>query len=710
MYITARERLILEILLSGAEKVTVKSLARELDVSVRTIHRDLKEIERLLKEYSLDLLKKPGVGIRLAGEKEKVEKLKSALFQQSHQDYTPGERQTIILCSLLEAKDPIKIMALANDVHVTMATISHDLTKLEDVLEKFDLSLVRKRGYGVEVAGSESAKRKAMRSLIAENVDEVEFLSLIRENIQNKTKQTAQTTKLISERLLGLIEKKKLLLVEKVVDEMNRKLPYSLADSAYIGLVVHLTLAIERILQGENIEMDSTYLQSLQSSPEYELAKEAAGKLTEVFGVDIPEAETGFITMHLQGAKLRYGREYPIEEDRYPLAVKTKKLIHFVEKELGYKLINQASLFQGLLTHLKPAFYRIKQNMGISNPMLSKIKEDYSELFEIVKKAADAIFTDVSVPDEEIGYLVMHFGSALLRNEGNRDLKALIVCSSGIGTSKMLATRISQEIPEIKKLANVSAFELHQADPDKFDLIISTIPLPNLEAEHLVASPMLTREETEKIRTYIQERIRNKDHSRGKKFISQKEAPSRELEQTLGNLQKVYRYTETMMKVLEGFYVSPLKDAGSIQEGLEEACFSLWNEGVIQDQEKVVRALLEREKHGGLGIPGTRLALFHTRSDQVIRPSFTVYQLEKLFSVKAMDQSDVRVDILLLLLAPRDYSSQGLEVLSYISSILIENGDSITLFESADDRSISAYLSAQFEQFFYEKISELRSV
>ncbi|MBA4603801.1 BglG family transcription antiterminator [Thermoactinomyces mirandus] len=703
MYITARERLILETLLSATEKVTVQNLAKELDVSVRTIHRDLKEIERLLKDFRLRLLKKPGVGIRLAGEQERIEELISVLFQQSHQDFTPGERQTMILCSLLEAKDPVKLVALANDLHVTMATISNDLTKLEDELKKFDLSLVRKRGYGVEIIGSESAKRKAMR--IAENVDEVQFLSLIRENIQNKTRRA---TELVSERLLGLIEKKKLLLVEKVVDEMNRKLPYSLADSAYIGLVVHLTLAIERIMQGENIEIDPTYLRGLQNSYEYEMAKKVADQLATVFHVDIPKAEIGYITMHLQGAKLRQDREYPIEEERYPLAIKAKKLIHYVEKELNCKLLNQASLFQGLLTHLKPALYRIQRNMGISNPMLAKIKEDYGQLFDVVKKGTEAIFKNVSVPDEEIGYLVMHFGSALLRDQYSKGLKALIICSSGIGTSKMLATRIRQEIPEIKKLTILSAFQLHQVNPDEFDLIISTIPLPNLQADYLVASPMLSKEEAEKIRTYIQEKI--KDYSPHKPFKGQKRVPSRKTGQTLENLQKIQRYTEAMIQVLEGFHVSLSKDVETIREGLEEACFHLWNRGVIREQEKVLHALLEREHHGGLGIPDTRLALFHTRSDQVIRPSFTVYRLKKPLPVKAMDQSEIKAASLMLLLAPLDYSRQGLEVLSYISSILIENEESISLFESGNARSIYAYLSARFESFFHEKISELRSV
>ncbi|GAA3330954.1 hypothetical protein GCM10020331_085550 [Ectobacillus funiculus] len=69
------------------------------------------------------------------------------------------------------------------------------------------------------------------------------------------------------------MEKKKLLIVEKAIEEANEDLAYSMADSAYIGLVVHLALAMERILQGENIAIDPSYLDELRAEPEYEVAE-----------------------------------------------------------------------------------------------------------------------------------------------------------------------------------------------------------------------------------------------------------------------------------------------------------------------------------------------------------------------------------------------------------------------------------------------------
>lgn len=295
-------------------------------------------------------------------------------------------------------------------------------------------------------------------------------------------------------------------------------------------------------MQGENIEMDPVHLNRLKNTPEYAFARQLIARLQTVFRLSIPEAEVGYITMHLQGARLRHDQEYRIEEEDYPVLLWTKKLIRFVEEELNCRLSDQTSLVQGLISHLKPALTRIRRNMKITNPMLPKIMEDYRDLFAVVKKGMAAVFPDVSVPDEEIGYLVMHFGSALL-NKQDQDLHALIICSSGIGTSKMLETRIRQEIPEIKNLTNRSVFEIDQEDPEAFDLIISTIQLPYFQENYLVVSPILTRDEVEKIRACIREKRRKKRQGFKPSSGRPDPAPSQKLEQTVSNMQKIHQYS-----------------------------------------------------------------------------------------------------------------------------------------------------------------------
>ncbi|GGE29665.1 transcriptional regulator MtlR [Pullulanibacillus camelliae] len=706
MYISARERIILDILLSAEDDTTIKQLADALDVSERTIHRDLKGSETVLEQFNITLVKKAGVGIRLVGDPEDINALKLMLYKQSHNEYTPEERQTILLCSLLEAVEPMKLVSLANDLHVTIVTISHDLTRLEEQLQDYGLQVVRKRGYGVELVGEERAKRRVMSDMLARHMDEVEFLSLIRKNIQHKP--TAQTDS-ISEKLLGLVEREKLVIVERVIEEINNELDYFIADSAYIALVVHLGLAIERILQGENIKIDKSYLESLKITPEYKIANRIIAKLEKVFQIDIPEAEIGYITMHLQGAKLRYEYEYMVESTHLQTAAKAKQLIDYVEARLNTPLGDDYSLFQGLITHLTPALYRVQQDMRIHNPLLEKIKEDYQMLFDIIRNGAEEVFPDLTIPDEEIGFLVLHFGSALLSHQRQEQLQALVICSSGIGTSKILSTRIKQEIPEISHLRNVSLFELQQIDTSAYDIIISTIRLPEFDEEgYILVSPILTKEETERIKAFIHGKAKGVQlaevvtdsgpkiyYSNVKGFVTSLEASQ--------------HYAEAIVSVLKSFTLETFEKETTTKAVLTRACSQLLEAGMITDEEQVVRALLERERLGGLGIPNTRLALFHARSHQIGQPVFRSLYTQKPLDLKGMDGKDVEVDHLLLLLAPEETSKQTLEVLSLISAIIIESKESIALFESDNQQLMLSFLSMQLEKFYHEKIQEMRN-
>ncbi|WP_210367115.1 BglG family transcription antiterminator [Bacillus sp. REN3] len=707
MYISARERQLLEILLTEKEETTVKDLADRIGVSGRTVHRDLKNIEDILMEYELALQKKSGVGVQISGNPEKIRQLELFLFNLFHTEYTPDERQTIILCELLETKGPVKLLGLANDLNVTIATVSADLSKLEDRLQPFGLSLIRKRGYGVELEGDEAGKRRAMRNLISKYLDEAEILSMARESIKKRSTQHINT---ISERLLGLVEKKKLLIVEKIVESIMQELPFSMADSAYIGLIVHLSLAVERIQKGEGISINHSYMKIQQSSKEYRFAEKIVAQLEQVFNIKMPKAEIAYITMHLKGAKLRHDHEYLIEESSLQVAIKAKNLIDLVEKRIETDLSANRSLFEGLVIHLKPAMYRIKHGMGISNPLAEKIKMDYPELFLIVKQAAEQVFTKYHVPDEEIGYLVMHFGAAVISRRESANFKTLVICSSGIGTSKMLLTRLQEEFPELKDVQNASVMEFKKTEPSDFELIISTIPIPDYEKEYIIVSPMLTRGEIAKVRTFINKyKILNSSKKRFA-FPLEEQANLKNPHNFIRGMRTLQKYTGTIAAILEGFELAEIRERKTTEEILFRAVQGLAEKQTVSETAAIVDALIRREKLGGLGIPGTSMALYHTRSHEIIQPSFTIYSLENPIVTAGMDGVKMNVKFLLLMLSPQESSEEALEVLSHLSSLLIESKESIALFESNDEEKIAAYLSSRFKEFIDGKIKHIRSV
>lgn len=707
MYISARERQILEILLTKNDEMTVKDLADQLGVSARTVHRDLKNVEDILKEYELWLQKKSGVGVQIAGEPNKVQELEMFLFNLFRTEYTPDERQTIILCELLESKGPVKLVGLANDLNVTIATVSADLTKLEERLHSSGLSLIRKRGYGVEIEGEEGAKRRAMRHLISEYLDESDILSFARENIQKRSTQHINS---ISERLLGLVEKQKLVTVEKIVESIIQELPFAIADSAYIGLVVHLALAVERIQKGEGITINQAYLDNQFDSKEYKFAERIVAELEQVFKIQIPQAEVAYITMHLKGAKLRHDNEYIAEDSSYQVAIKTRSLIEFVGKQIGLDLSGNRSLFEGLIVHLKPAIYRIKQKMGISNPLLDKIKQDYPELFSMVKEAVRQTFREFDVPDEEIGYLVMHFGAVLLGVKDIGNVKALVICSSGIGTSKMLVTRLQKEFPELKQVKNVSVMEFKKMETDEYSLIISTIPIVDSELDYILVSPILNKEEIERVRSYINEQIMVKSSEKDFNVAFRDRESKKPAATLIKELSIIQEYAHTIETILKGFKLEELHSLQTTKEILDYAIKELFEKNKIANIESVIEAVIEREQLGGLGIPETKMALFHTRNRHVLEPCFSIYTVATPIEVAGMDGISMEMESFILMLSPEDASERVLEVLSYLSTLFIESEENISVFQSSNQDRIEALLSGRFDQFFDEKLKELRSV
>ncbi|WP_449355130.1 BglG family transcription antiterminator [Virgibacillus natechei] len=693
LYIAGRERKVIELLINHTEGITVKEMADALEVSTRTIHRDLKNSERILFEHNLELLKKTGVGVRIIGTKQDINHLKLALSSTKSLEFTPDERRAVILSTLLEANEPIKLFALARDLRVTVATISHDLDVLEEALAANHLYLIRRRGYGVKIEGDEKDKPAAISNLITQYMDPFEFVSVLKENIQKKSGPQLNT---ISGRLLGLVNPDKLSMIESRVEQTRDELPYALADSAHIGLVVHLALAIERLRKGDTINIDSAYLKQMEGTKGYAIAKKMIRDLEISLDMEIPDDEIGYITMHLMGAKLRHDEHYLMEDSSIDTARKAKELIDYVSTKLDIDLTENSALLNDLVTHLKPTIYRMKQGMNISNPMIDEIERDYGDLFQLIARGTAEIFPDTPFPRDEIGYLVLHFASVLLQSEKKVDLRALVICSSGIGTAKILATKLMQHVPEIKHVDNKSLFDLDASQIEAYDLTVSTIPLKEFEGDYILASPMLTKAEVHRIKKAIRQ-----------KKLTPKAVPKTEVKETTDTILQIeamQNYSRTILQLLNTFHVSEIAEKQTIEGILRSICMELENSQKIGNEEAVLEKLLKREQASGLGIPGTTLALYHTRSGDVKSPSFTIYSLSHPIMIKGMDGEEMKMERMLLMLSPEDTHQEVLEILSYVSSLIIKSQESMTLFQSGDEAQIRKFLTEEFQAFLKDAL------
>ncbi|MDQ9768626.1 hypothetical protein RFZ33_16280, partial [Acinetobacter baumannii] len=70
-------------------------------------------VEKIIGDFDLELERKTSKGMRLIGDEKQKQKLLEFLQVKNIHEYSPIERQNIILSQLLKNQEPIKLISLA---------------------------------------------------------------------------------------------------------------------------------------------------------------------------------------------------------------------------------------------------------------------------------------------------------------------------------------------------------------------------------------------------------------------------------------------------------------------------------------------------------------------------------------------------------------------------------------------------------------------
>ena len=88
----------------------------------------------------------------------------------------------------------------------------------------------------------------------------------------------------------------------------------------------------------------------------------------------------------------------------------TYELVKVIESELGHKIDRESYDFIRLLTHLKFAVNRVKNNIKIENILLSEIKKKLKLYYKISQKVAKFAEKNYNIlfNEDEVGYITIH--------------------------------------------------------------------------------------------------------------------------------------------------------------------------------------------------------------------------------------------------------------------------------------------------------------
>jgi mannitol/fructose-specific phosphotransferase system IIA component (Ntr-type)/galactitol-specific phosphotransferase system IIB component len=160
---------------------------------------------------------------------------------------------------------------------------------------------------------------------------------------------------------------------------------------------------------------------------------------------------------------------------------------------------NRADLERNLFVHLKPAYFRIKYGIELANPLTESVEQNYHDIFVLTKKVIHHFEHVLGklISNDEVAYIAMHFGGWIAQ-EGVKvesRKKAIVVCASGIGTSRILQKQIEDLVPTVDVVRAVTVREYEKTSLTGLDFVISTTPVEQKNVPVFVVNPILNNAE-----------------------------------------------------------------------------------------------------------------------------------------------------------------------------------------------------------------------
>lgn len=697
MDMTARMRQILLALLHENGPISVKLLAEQVGVSKRTVQRELEYMGSTLKTYGVRFVSKTGVGVWLEGSEEERKRLLTELKQGDSYDVSNREeRRKRLMLEILKEKGLKKLYYYSSQFGVSEATVSADLESIESWLNQYGIQISRKPGSGIEASGNEEDYRRAIRAFIEENID----TKILREAYDEETAVLDPQDLLMKSEIGQVLNNDVLKRVIHCIADMDHLQVKSMTENSYVGLVIHITIAIDRILKDEMIESDSGWMEKLDRDEDYALAEEIAAELEEEFEIHFPAMEVSYICLHIKGAKhekVRWDAQEALAMENRELQYLVNEMIDAFDPVQAYLLKQDEDFIQGLLAHLQPTLIRLMYGMHIQNPMLGEIQESYPEIYEKCRNVAAVLGkkTRQEVPDEETGFLTVHFGAAVFRLEGRKEsirkVHVGVICSSGIGISRLMVSKLEKTYKDRMILTAYGKNDITPYIIGKTDFLISTIPMEPQDIPVVSVNPLLNKGDMEEIRELILRYER----------MPEKHKEENEFSMKLDEIHLVAVQIKTILKNLELFKVDNdiTFEELLIAVGEKMAPYP-GRSGIIQED------LMRREKISSQVFAEFGFALLHTRTKGVIRPEFSVCMTKDLEIFQDPYFKGIRV--VLIMLVPIDENANvNNEIMGYISGMLIEEYEFLEVLSRGDREEIRDLLSRYLKEYFNRYLAKV---
>lgn len=661
----ARNMALLESLVVANVYLAPEKLQEELGISKRTLQYDVEKINKELDNIGLDGIQSVrGQGYYLLEEEKTTIKEILENREASHKVFSASERRIRILFFLLVTDARVIIDTINECNEVSRNTSLQDIKQLKLALKQFNLELAYDRKNGNMVLGDERSIRQFFIHYCMNNEEIAtadQLLDLMKINPMIKNQELFPNLDTIFE-ILAVTEKK---IGIRYTDEVIER----------IGIMIFFFK--------ERMKRDCYLNEQEEHEVEsFDIAQEIYEQLQQTEDFSINHAEITYLGKLLLGASR-------LNDDAAAtgkLDIIVEKIIAEFERLACVNFEDHRNLKKDLLLHLQPAYYRLKFQIEWINPLRTDIKQSYSDVYEITKKSLEPLeeLLGETIPEDEIAYVTILFGGYLSRKNNTlvERKKLLIVCSKGVGTSRMIERQLSQllgERVEILEPISIREFEKGLYAPD---FIVSTLPIMEPKAPVFIVSPILTEAQKQQLMKAIAPHILQKDSDARMLSsvldvvdqyakVEDREKLAAKLKSVLFQVQSDSQLEKspTLEELLPKERITFQESVADWREAIQVASKSLQQEGYISRNYQ--HAMIENiEKLGPYIVIAPGIALPHASVDDgAYRVGMSLLRLDKTvsFSSKAKDQ----VKLIIVLASIDSYTH--INALSQLTNLIMKH-------------------------------------
>ena len=472
---TQRQRKILAILKQHKNNITSDEIARLVGVSSRTIRTEIKNILPILKENiaKINISTRKGYSLEI----NNYEKFINILDEHITKTLDSEARVNYIIQRLLNA------------------ALKNQSIKQQDLADELFIGLSTLKGNEAQI-----------RYCISEYI--------FRDNL--KTDDFYQ----------HLFAEYKLNNIHNILIRVLTSYELVLTDTSLKNLLVHVLIAMKRATKEHNVMYTLRESKKIEQHKEFLIATSIFEEIYNQLHIDVATSEIYYLAQHLIASK-KY-MEIANEETSNYIENLVIEMLQRVNTIVNINFLQDDNLIKWLKIHLESVIPRIRFQMNIRNDILDVIKNEYPLAFQIAVIASKVIEEKehLTIDENEIGYIAVHFGAALTRMDIKADKitkSAIVVCGSGIGTAVLLKAKLKEYFKDLIHIVNIlPGYQLKENDLNSVDLVFTTIPLPhlsNLSTEKIIHIKNLLN--NEEIHLIQQKFFKNSDISKTniKKFF-----------------------------------------------------------------------------------------------------------------------------------------------------------------------------------------------